>query len=405
MNWIYFAIVFVLIWVVVYLLVKERTGLFSQKLDQETEKITAMLDALFMVARPSLIRKAVVCCCLVGVFTGIVMPGLIADIDVKATVSKAISLNQSGDHEAVLALLDGSEKRVSPLLQNELGVAYAGTGNYGLAEQAFKNALDTVPEYVPARVNLAGVYMKLGRLETAGFELARAREYDEIPLSETAVIGKPRQEDRWIISAVLALILGVIGYRIPGWGLAWLKNRRLSRFEDQLADGLVMVSNGLKAGLNLTQAFENVSREGDPPLAQEFSLVLKETRLGYDLDDALIRLSARMPTDDTKLLVNSILILRESGGNLASIFDTLVHTINERKRVLKKIKTMTAEGETQAYMLAVLPLALGFLLSRLTPDVFALMYTTFFGWCLIALMVLMEGIGLIWMLKTVKVKI
>ena len=59
--------------------------------------------------------------------------------------------------------------------------------------------------------------------------------------------------------------------------------------------------------------------------------------------------------------------MRETGGNLTEIFDTMAETIKERKRVLQKIKTMTAEGETQAYILSALPLVLGLIMYKLNP--------------------------------------
>jgi tight adherence protein B len=185
----------------------------------------------------------------------------------------------------------------------------------------------------------------------------------------------------------------------------FFRRRRINKFDDQLADGLVMASNGLRAGFSMLQAFDVVSKEARPPLSQEFELLLKEHRLGYELDEALRHLYERMPTTDTRIFVNSILILRETGGNLTEIFDTISETIQERKRVQKKIKTMTAEGKTQAVILAILPIALGFILGMMTPEVFSLMYTTFLGWILIILMALMEGAGFFWMLKIARVKI
>ena len=112
-----------------------------------------------------------------------------------------------------------------------------------------------------------------------------------------------------------------------------------------------------------------------------------------------------MPTKDANIIVNSILILRETGGNLTEIFDTLSETMQERKRVLDKIKTMTAEGVMQTYMLAALPLVLALILDQMNPEIFSLLYTTPVGWMFIVLMALMEGIGIFWMLKIVKVKV
>ena len=145
--------------------------------------------------------------------------------------------------------------------------------------------------------------------------------------------------------------------------------------------------------------------EAKAPLSQEFEIVLNEHRLGSSLGDALMHLAERIPGNDTRIMVNATLILLESGGNLPERFDNLATTIQERKRIQQKIKTMTAEGETQAWILAALPLFLGLFLNYLNHDVFRLMYTTPLGWVMMLLIVLMEGVGLYLMLKLVKVKI
>ncbi|MDO9264873.1 MAG: type II secretion system F family protein, partial [Desulfosalsimonadaceae bacterium] len=185
----------------------------------------------------------------------------------------------------------------------------------------------------------------------------------------------------------------------------YLRHRRRKKFDEQLADGLVMIANGLRAGLSLVQAIEMVVKEGKPPLSQEFEMVLREHHLGSSLGDALKHLAERMTGTDTKIMVNATLILLESGGNLPERFDSLAQTIQERKRLQLKIKSMTAEGETQAWILALLPLVLGVILNTMNHEVFSLMYTTVLGWIILILIFLMEAVGLFWMLKIVKVKI
>ena len=71
----------------------------------------------------------------------------------------------------------------------------------------------------------------------------------------------------------------------------------------------------------------------------------------------------------------------------------------------ERIRTLTAEGEAQAVILALMPIVLGFILNYITPEVFSLLYTTFPGWMLIILMTFMEVLGFFWMYKMVKVKI
>jgi tight adherence protein B len=236
--------------------------------------------------------------------------------------------------------------------------------------------------------------------------LSRAEEYGNFSINEADLFRASTHFGANIkIRLLLALIFGWIGCRIPRWLIKFLQKRRIKQYESQLASGLLMVSNGLRAGLSLVQAIEQVSKESAVPVSQEFELILKEYRLGSSIEEALEHLTERMTTMDTEIFVSSVQILRTTGGNLVTVFENIVKTINERSRVRKKIKTMTAEGEAQAFILAILPLLLAYASYKLNYESFRLLYTTFPGWIMILLMAAMEFVGIYWMLKIVNVKI
>jgi tight adherence protein B len=179
----------------------------------------------------------------------------------------------------------------------------------------------------------------------------------------------------------------------------------MERFDQLLPDGLLMISNALRAGLSFPQALEIVAKEAPKPLNQEFAMILKEHRLGLTVDDAMANLTRRITTTDTKIVVTAVMILRETGGNLAEIFDNMAQTMRERKKVKQKIKAMTAEGVSQSYMLAALPFVLGWFLNKFNTEVFSLLYTTFLGWVMIIFMILWGGSGVYMMRKIVQVKV
>ena len=290
---------------------------------------------------------------------------------------------------------------------NELGVAYLGIGHLEKAETALKKAVKILPHYGKAHLNLSVLYAMTDRTTESAFEEARARAAAEnYPIPEKRLYNlSDSVTDQLGIRILLAGLLGLGAYLLPRLIISFLRRRRQTKFEEQLADGLLMISNGLRAGLSLTQAIEMLVKEGTPPISQEFDLVLRQQRLGASLEDALSHLADRMPSTDTRIMVNASLLLIESGGNLPERFDTLAKTMQDRKRLQLKIKTMTAEGETQAWILAALPLVIGVILNTINKEVFSLLYTTTLGWMILVLMGLMEITGLFFMLKVTKVKI
>lgn len=195
------------------------------------------------------------------------------------------------------------------------------------------------------------------------------------------------------------------GYRLPRAVVEWMWQRRIDLFEDQLLDALAFMSNGLKSGLSLLQSMDMVREELPNPISQEFALTLNQQRLGVPLEDALIGLEKRIGTEDVQIIVTSINILRQSGGNLAETFDTVANTIRERKKVSGKVKSLTAQGVAQGVIIVMMPFVLAFALWVIDPVLIARLWTTALGWAFIFLMLTLQLIGAVLIRKIVKVEV
>jgi tight adherence protein B len=202
-----------------------------------------------------------------------------------------------------------------------------------------------------------------------------------------------------------ALVFAAAGY-FGGWGLvAYTRKKRLKAIDDQLVDALVMLGNGLKAGLSLIQALELVAREMKPPIADEVARVVKEVQLGRLTDDALRSFAERVPLEDVRLVVDSILTLRETGGNLGETFQVIAHTVTERKKVQGKIQAMTAQGMTQGIVMCLFPIGMLIMFSFVSPDYIKPLFTSWAGWGMLGAVVLLDGMGLLLMFTLVKVDV
>jgi tight adherence protein B len=141
----------------------------------------------------------------------------------------------------------------------------------------------------------------------------------------------------------------------------------LIRFNDQLADMLNLMVNGLRAGYSTMQAMEAVSRELPPPISDEFRRVVQETQLGLPIQTALDNLLRRIPSDDLDLVVAAMNVQREVGGNLAEILETISHTIRERVRIKGEIRVLTSQVMYSGRFLALMPILISgalFLLNK-----------------------------------------
>ncbi len=397
--------VFVLLWAAAYLVLRTRLTSADGSVGY-AQKIEAALADMFINVSAGQITRAIIILTVGGALLGFFIPGGVSKIDNLLSIQRALKDNRQENYAEAILRLEPLKSLESPLVQNELGVAYFGLNNFTRSEKAFLEAVRLLPYYGKAHQNLAALYMAMDKFSEASFSEVRARESESFIVTDDKLYNlSGGLTDQLGTRLFLAVLFALGAYLFPRASIAWLRMRRRKKFDEQLADGLAMIANGLRAGLSLVQSIEMVVMEAAPPLSEEFEIVLNEHRLGSSLGDALLHLAERIPGNDTKIMVNATLILLESGGNLPERFDNLATTIQERKRIQQKIKTMTAEGETQAWILAALPIFLGLILNFLNHDVFSLMYTTPLGWMLIILIFLMESVGLFLMLKMVKVEI
>jgi tight adherence protein B len=364
------------------------------------------LDNLYLPLVDKKIKAAVLAVISVFFIIGFLLPGY-SGVD-RFLLNQAVELNRNQRHGQVLKLLSVIRNQNSPLLHNELGVAYLALGNASEAEHAFLKAVQILPTYEKAYRNLAVTYQHQGRRQEAVFADQKAKSAAQIPTLQEKVYGvqsKLVSLERLPSRVIVALIFSLFGFFLPRFVLKYVIRYRMERFDQLLPDGLLMISNALRAGLSFPQALEIVAKEAPKPLNQEFAMILKEHRLGLTVDDAMANLTRRITTTDTKIVVTAVMILRETGGNLAEIFDNMAQTMRERKKVKQKIKAMTAEGVSQSYMLAALPFVLGWFLNKFNTEVFSLLYTTFLGWVMIIFMILWGGSGVYMMRKIVQVKV
>jgi tight adherence protein B len=163
----------------------------------------------------------------------------------------------------------------------------------------------------------------------------------------------------WFIagqSVIIAVIGMLVGAFFPRIYVRRQQSQRLILFNDQLADMLNLMVNGLRAGYSTMQAMEAVGKELPPPISVEFRRVVQEMQLGIPTEQALDNLIRRIPSDDLDLVIAAMNVQREVGGNLAEILDTISHTIRERVRIKGEIRVLTAQVMYSGRFLAMMPL-------------------------------------------------
>ncbi len=208
-------------------------------------------------------------------------------------------------------------------------------------------------------------------LESADLELSQA----DIPLrpEELAIIQIGLIIVPVIISVIvfesiaIPIIFALIGAIAPALFIKQAKAARLKRFNDQLGEGLSIMSNSLRAGYSFLQTLESLQKEGAEPMSTEFGRALREMRLGTPTEEALHNMTKRVASEDFDLVVTAVNIQRQVGGNLAEVLDNIAFTIKERVRIKGEVKTLTAQGRISGIIVGVLPLFLAAFISVVNP--------------------------------------
>lgn len=202
----------------------------------------------------------------------------------------------------------------------------------------------------------------------------------------------------------LALLVMLAGLASPFVALKILARRRTSAFDRQLPDVLATIASTLRAGHGLRAALRAIADDGAAPSSEEFSRVLGEERLGRPLDEAIAGMCERIGSPDLEYVATAVNVQSQTGGSLAGLFDTLSETVRERQRHARKVKALTALGRMSAGVLVGLPIALAALMTLLSPEYMAPLYTTSQGHVLIGVCLTSMGIGAQLLKRIVSVK-
>ncbi|MFJ2366812.1 type II secretion system F family protein [Pseudomonas sp. NPDC087697] len=197
------------------------------------------------------------------------------------------------------------------------------------------------------------------------------------------------------------------------FGAAWLpllkilrdRNKRFAEFEEGLPDALDAMCRALRAGHPFNETLRLVAEEHKGPVAHEFGLTFADINYGNDVRRAMLGLLERMPSMTVMMLVTSILIHRETGGNLTEVLERLSRLIRGRFRFQRKVKTLSAEGRMSAWVLVSIPFVLAAVILVTTPSYLPVLINDPIGHKLIIGAFCAMLVGIVWIRKIIRIQV
>jgi tight adherence protein B len=200
------------------------------------------------------------------------------------------------------------------------------------------------------------------------------------------------------LAAMFMVFAGYLTFDLPFWWIgmalcmfgpaAWIERMRRERIvliEDQLDNFILALANALKTTPSIGSAFNSVVLVIEDPIRKEIDLAIKEMKVGSSLDQALLHMAARVGSRQLDSALSSILIGRQVGGNLPKVLETTAHTLREMKRLEGIIRTKTADGRMQMWVIGAMPVVFIVILSQMFDGYFIPLTSSLTGYVIITI--------------------
>lgn len=270
------------------------------------------------------------------------------------------------------------------------------------AEAVPENSLRTIFK------NFSMVLAPKGWIKKAELELAQAdiplRPEEFVTLRIISVVFITLIMHLLFENFLLTVAAALVSALVPPMMVKRAKVQRIVKFNYQLAEGLTIMANSLRAGFSFMQAMDTLSKEMPPPLSTEFTRVLQEINLGTTTEEALSNMLKRVDSEDLDLVLTAVIIQRQIGGNLAEILDKIGGTIQQRIKLKGELKTLTAQGRISGLIIGLLPLFLIAAVAVINQDYIMTLFQHPLGLFMLAWAVCSEIIGFLLIRKIVSIE-
>jgi len=182
----------------------------------------------------------------------------------------------------------------------------------------------------------------------------------------------------------LVLLLGSIAILFgPTVRVEMMRRERVLVIEAQLDNTILALANALKSIPSIGAAFQSVVLVVQDPTRQEIELAVKEMKVGSTLDQALLHMAARIGSRQVDSALSAVLIGRQVGGNLPKVLEQTATSLREMARLEGVVRTKTAEGKAQLWVMAALPVVLIYGLNWQWPGYFDVLTKSISGYILV----------------------
>ncbi len=270
----------------------------------------------------------------------------------------------------------------------------------------------STPRRAPGGPLLEGWAVKVAATRRgAGVQRRAEAHHPGVPFSDVLAIGLASALGGWMFAAfmfgggLVPIIAAVVTPYAVDRFFQKLHGNRATRIERQLSEALSLQASVLRAGQSLSRSLRILAEETKAPLKEELGRMLAEVDFGRPLEESLERFAARVPSKDVDMWVTSMLVHRQTGGNLAGVMEASAQRVSQRLQLRSEIKAMTAQGRLSGLVVAVAPLAFFFLLSIGSREQMEFLFTSAVGLSILVAGLTMNVVGMLWIRHALRIRL
>lgn len=180
--------------------------------------------------------------------------------------------------------------------------------------------------------------------------------------------------------------------------------QRVEKFNHQLPEALEMLVRAIRVGHPLTTALRVVAEEAPEPIASEFRRTSEEQRFGVTFEQSMTSMAERLGSTEARIVVAGMILQRQVGGNLPEFVENVVATIRERLVLQRQVQAQTSQGRMSGTVLTLLPIAMGAIITLVSPTYLGAMFESPVGRLLMGMSAVLLLMGHIWIQRIVKLR-
>ena len=204
-----------------------------------------------------------------------------------------------------------------------------------------------------------------------------------------------------VLLVVLPLLFGLL----PLFFVLFKRSQRSTKLSQQLPDALEMMARSLRAGHALQSSFKMVATEMPTPVSIEFGRAFESQELGMPFEKAVADMTRRAPENqDLKIFALSVIVQKETGGNLVEIIEKIADTVRGREKFQGKLRGLTAEGRMSSYIVGGLPFVSVLFMLLSNRAYLMTLFEEDVGKYILGYGIVSWILGFLWMRKMIKVK-